>query len=180
MATNALEAQWDAQLFAPDRPYMETNRWLDQVMPAETARRRRSPECKEITFFGQTIRWTMDGGRPFPPAVFTALERLIEFAELGPDWDSYGGQSLRQAAVKGTLELIFAGHQRGMVPRLHPLSDGGVGLNWEVGDRELEAQVAGTGLAEAFYCDEQGEEEVAAGSPASDVVPLIGKLFEVR
>jgi len=182
MYNNTLEANWDAPCVAPPPPYMESNQWLDNVIRTEartTPRRARREE--EIVFLGHKIVWTRDGDRPLPQAIVDALITLDEYTRLPENWDSYGGRSLRAGAIPTTLQLLFLGHRMASLPRLHPLSDGGVGLTWHRGGCELEILVAANGTVEALFTDEDGEEaELTHGSPYAEAVSLVRKLFEAQ
>jgi len=175
---------WDATVSpSVGRPYLQTNRFLEAVIPTVPAKVRNPAKPLEIDFLGKKIVWIPDGNRPFPAPVLSALEQLISFSSLSEGWDSYGGHPLGQGAVGTVLSLIFLGHEKGAVPRLHPLSDGGVGLSWGCDGRELEVQVAADGTLEALYSDDEdtlAEVELTPGSTMANVIPLVGKFFERR
>lgn len=161
---------------APPRPYMDTNRWLQAVIPTKR-RQRKAPEPQEFEVLGVKATWTPDASGEFPEPVFERLEKLIEFAALDDGWDSYAGVSLKQAAIKPALQIIFCSYQRACDPRLYPLPDGGVGFRWANGLRELEIDVAGTGELEGLFVNGETDEEVELpfGSPSAEVMGLFEK-----
>ena len=182
MGSQALDMYWGDPVAAPAPPHMEANRWISPVVRTKTTRRRAPIKPEPLEFLGCKIDWTPDANGKFPEPVFQALTKLIEFSCLEENWDSYGGSRMSSSAVASVLELVFAGHQRGTVPRLHPLSGGGVGVDWEMGTKELSVQVSRDGTVEALYSnDSLGEEiELEAGSTVDLALDLVGKLIEHR
>lgn len=142
---------WGDSIVAPTAtPYLETNRWLEAVIPTE-CRSRRPVSQEQLDFLGIKIVWTRDGSGRFPQPVLECLVTLLKFDALEENWDSYSGKSLSRGAVPRTLELIFYSHQRGEPVRLVPLGDGGVGLRWSRDAHELEIDVSSVGEIEGLF-----------------------------
>jgi len=71
-----------------------------------------------------------------------AIQKVIEFGNLRPNWDSRGSQApnrwVRGAAIDVLLRVpggLFP------APRIVPMSGGGFHFEWSMGDRELEISV---------------------------------------
>lgn len=71
-----------------------------------------------------------------------AIQKVIRFGTLGPNWDSRGSQAPTRAVNQATIELLLTvpGDLQ-HAPRIVPVSGGGVHFEWAVGDRELEISV---------------------------------------
>ena len=93
-----------------------------------------------------------------PPNVAFLLEReaakLRAFADLTPDWDSYGAAAIAPTAISSALELIqqplFVRLLPYHKPRLavFPLRNGGVQLDLNGGKAPIEIEVSPTGELE--------------------------------
>jgi hypothetical protein len=153
---------------------MQASRWLEAVKPTTPNRNWRKPIAEELEFMGVRFTFSRPEGTDFPPSVAHAIDRLVEFSALGPNWDSYGGQPLQKGAVRTCLSVMFASHESSCIePRLYPIKSGGVGMVWTAGDAELEVQVSPNGELDAAYEDSDGHEvELPLGSSAGDLAPL--------
>lgn len=180
MATNPkMLEDWGVTPEAPARAYLQSNSYLRSVLPTTPSRNFREPVAEEGEFMGVRFTWHRVDGAEFPQPIVDAFTQLADFAALHQNWDSYGGSALKQSAVPTVISLIFAGHRQCMVPKLHPLSKGGVALTWRRGGRELEVQVAGDGSLDALFEDTaKGEDiELPRKSSLDDVRPLLAKFF---
>lgn len=171
---------WVVESAPPERPHLESNRWLEAVKPTRSTRTRPTPETETIDFLGVKLVWVKDGGRPFPAPVLSAVKSLIDFAELPANWNSYGGRSLNLAVVPSVVKFIVLGHQMAAIPRLHPLPDGGVGLTWDRGEAELEITVAGDGTFDALLSTADDETELQPGSTYAEASDLLDRFFALR
>lgn len=71
-----------------------------------------------------------------------AIQKVIRFSTLAPNWDSHGSQAptlaVRQTAINlllGIPDELFP------TPRIVPSSGGGYHFEWSVGHRELEISI---------------------------------------
>lgn len=71
-----------------------------------------------------------------------AYDRLSELEKLDENWDRQGS---RRAAGEAVLcvRVLLSNHDMEDIPRPHicALPDGGIGLHWRIGDRDLEIEV---------------------------------------
>lgn len=101
---------------------------------------------------------------PEAPTLEATRRRIDEFADLGPDWDSYGGEPsspIARAEAKRWVEIVadLFGTRAGAAARpysIAPLVDGGVQLEWHgpLGIVELEVGPAGE-LGYLFLTDDE-------------------------
>src|SRR4051794_15646504 len=78
--------------------------------------------------------------------------RLTTLASLDPDWDSYGARSLSPAAVRVAQSILDQTLASPLpLPKVFPVPDGGVQLEWSAGPIELELEIEPTGEA-IFIC----------------------------
>jgi hypothetical protein len=152
------EQDWQAQGPAPERPHMESNRWLNAAKPTVSSRTPQPVERETIDVFGVKLVWTKDRGKPFPAPILDTIKTLLDFAQLPEGWNSYKAQPLNIGAVPAVLDYVVRAYQLAQVPRLLPLPDGGVGLIWQRGARELELSVAANGLVEGLLTFEDADE----------------------
>lgn len=107
-----------------------------------------------------------------------SIARLRELALLQPDWDSYGSPSLHPIAVEGAQYLLVVGDAAGApAPYIGPATGGGVFLQWNGDDRELEMYVWPDGSVE--WVTEEGSagaaelEEGTAHHSGDSVLPRL-------
>jgi hypothetical protein len=74
-----------------------------------------------------------------PAWVVPTIQRLAELQLLPYDWDSYGGLPLQPKHVQAALQFLNAVMGDDVVlPDIVPLSDGGIQLEWRIGDHEID------------------------------------------
>jgi hypothetical protein len=112
------------------------------------------------------------------------LRRIAEFADLEPDWDSYGGEpssSVARSEAKRWVEIVvdLFGARAGDGARPYsvaPLADGGVQIEWRGvgGIVELEIGPAGE-LGYLFVADETdgGQTDEADDASWSEVLRVL-------
>lgn len=125
-----------------------------------------------------------------PVSLAPAVDRLAEYARLGPDWDSYGSPPVSAVALAEGLRLLVAAQDRlaavagqNLVPyHVAPVPGGGVQFEWRGRSRDLEVHVAsdgqlGTLLVEKSETGERYHEQQRVGH--ADVLGLIARVLEV-
>jgi hypothetical protein len=157
--------------------YFEYSRKFMPVVARPNVRDRKPQEIELPLRTPVTILWTSDG-REFPEKLIETLFSLRAIDRLGDNWDGYGAQSLNDDAVRPALSLIFKYYAR-QHPNLVPLPDGGIGLRWEHGPRELEVDILADGKATGIFTDAKiGEEYVIEDAGAvDDVSTLFDRYF---
>lgn len=130
----------------------------------------------------------MTTSRPNPTVTMRpALDHLARLAELGPDWDSYGGVPPTAEAVATARRLVLAVANElvdvaGVEVRPHtvaPLADGCVQLTWRGRSDELEVEVGPRDDIGYLLVKRQGSEETfqeAEGVSSSEILELIGRV----
>ena len=71
-----------------------------------------------------------------------AIQKVIGFGTLEPNWDSHGSQAPALAVRQTAIELLMK-VPGGLfpAPRIIPSSGGGYHLEWSIGHRELEISI---------------------------------------
>jgi hypothetical protein len=105
-------------------------------------------------------------------------ERLLQLRR--PDWDGYGARPISRTALDSATRLVLylADHQV-VPPRLFPLVDGGVRLEWASPSSEVWIDIPASGEALGFFEDErtgEGWEGPLVESPDS----MLDLLMRVR
>jgi hypothetical protein len=71
-----------------------------------------------------------------------AIQKVIGFGKLLPNWDSHGSQAPNLAVRQTAIELLMSVPGDLLpVPRIVPSSGGGYHFEWSVGHRELEISI---------------------------------------
>lgn len=106
--------------------------------------------------WSEVIDWPW-GARQIP-----LVQRLLTLENLPKDWDSYGSQPPSKAAIAMGFTLLKGLDDGGLenlpMPRINPVSGGGILLEWESGQRELELEVLSDG--DVRYLKIEGGEPV--------------------
>jgi hypothetical protein len=75
-------------------------------------------------------------------------DRISDLKKLEHNWDSYGALPVADGAISSIRVLLSNLDIDDMpTPHVAPLPDGGVGLHWRVGSRDLEIEVEPNGAA---------------------------------
>lgn len=90
---------------------------------------------------------------PFVEVVFGVppelIGKLLSFARLPHDWNSYGSPPISLGAIAEALGLLVLTAKSGLpFPQILPAAGGGVHLEWADGERQLELQTWGTGTCD--------------------------------
>jgi len=107
----------------------------------------------------------------------SCVRRIQELAQLPEGWNSYGSKRIQPAAVEGAVRVLRAtDSERLPVPHLAPVADGGIQIEWTVGERSAEVEVRPTGTVE--YLVDLGPDRTSEGvSPRpEDVCTVVGLL----
>lgn len=89
-----------------------------------------------------------------------AQDELHKLKELPENWDSYGSSRIKDKAVKTTANLLVDTAKFGMPkPYIFPVSGGGLQLEWQQGNKELEIEILPNGKIEYLKVNENGEME---------------------
>jgi hypothetical protein len=104
--------------------------------------------------------------------------RISGFADLEPDWDSYGGKTPTLEAIDAAQRLLttisrdrraLAGAERLVPSWVSPLPSGGVQIDWNGPSAELEVDVDPSGRI--GYLLQHGHGDLATYEEADDVAP---------
>ena len=115
-----------------------------------------------------------------------AFERLRELAELGPDWDSYGGLPPSPEALATAQRLLVEvgerfGHlpdKRSVPAAVVPLADGRVQLEWRGPRTHLEVEIRSTDDLAYLFVSERGAERTSEEADAASwagVIDLVAR-----
>jgi len=94
------------------------------------------------------------------PWIRRAVPRLLRLTNLEHNWDSYGGIPPSIELVLAVIQLL--NHAEIVTfpqPEFVPVSDGGIQLEWYMGDRELEIEFRKDGSVEFLTTDNQKNRE---------------------
>jgi len=116
------------------------------------------------------------------PSQAEAMRRLGEIAKLQHNWDSYGSPPPSSTALEIVMDLLLKiDHPNLPSTDVVPVSGGGLQLEWNVSDREIQLEISSEGTAQYLQI-ERGrpvrEEEIAALS-TEQVKLLLAWLFPV-
>jgi hypothetical protein len=126
--------------------------------------------------------------REIAPRLEATLRRIAQFADLRPDWDSYGGDPPSPRArteagqwVEIVADLFGARAGDAAVPySVAPLADGGVQLEWRGRSGVVELEVGPEGeLGYLFLAGAEGGAPAEEGDDASwsDVLRALSRVF---
>jgi hypothetical protein len=70
-----------------------------------------------------------------------AIQKIVGFEQLQANWDSYGSPRVADAVIRKAIDVVMATFDFGPLPRILPVSGGGIQFEWEKGGRELEIEI---------------------------------------
>jgi hypothetical protein len=122
-------------------------------------------------------------GHPAFP-IDTAFKRLWEIEALGADWDSYGTEATKHAAVATAHRLIWQVYMWSLTTRhipsspysVVPLSGGGVQVEWRGPASAIEVEISPGGVYGYLLARGSGptrEFEEADGVPEHQILELV-------
>jgi hypothetical protein len=140
-----------------------------------------TPRTRDYYSRGQayTVRW-QDYGQPLPVWFDPLMQGFTDLLTLPPDWNSYGAGAIDRKVIHDALNFI-----NGMlgptspVPRVVPLSSGGLQLEWRKQGVDLEI-VFDPGEQFSFYLRNRvnGEESEHALPESADLLRSIIRNLE--
>ena len=105
-----------------------------------------------------------------------AIKRLFGFRRLPHDWDSYESPPPSESAINVATKVIESvDFNRFSIPRINPVSGGGIQLEWDIDTREIEIEILEDGSMQ-FLRAESGEpidEGPIPSATAADVNSLL-------
>jgi hypothetical protein len=85
-------------------------------------------------------------------------DRISDLKNLDQDWDGNGGLSVTDSAIKSIRVLLSRLDIEDMpTPHVAPIPDGGIGLHWRVGSRDLEIEADPSGAVHYLHTIIGGE-----------------------
>jgi hypothetical protein len=100
----------------------------------------------------------------------TVAERVEHLKQLAKNWDGYGAEPIREAAID-EAEAFVEAHSPQTLPWFIPMTDGRVQIEWHRGEASLEMEFAGTGDIHYLWCSDTGNFEESR-IPLSDVTTI--------
>ena len=84
-----------------------------------------------------------------------AIEKVASLDGLQPNWDSYGSQPTAEGAVRVAIGIIRASQVDAVsIPRVVPMSGGGIHFDWSVGRKSFEFEVHSDSSIESLVCED--------------------------
>lgn len=107
---------------------------------------------------GHTLYIQLRGGR-VPAWLSPVVERLDHLLNLDEDWDSYGSCTIDLSVAERVIKFLdlFLDDDTPR-PDIVPTSEGGVQLEWEKDEKELELEFRPNGSYVVLFQDPQNEE----------------------
>ena len=140
-------------------------------------RHRDEPSTKLGVVAGGAGESAIDADSAFAGPLARELAKLARFAELPPDWDSYGADPVSPAAIAATRETLTAVtsllvHQTPSSARpsaLAPLANGGIQIEWDGPSGELTIEVGPEGEIGFLAVERVGDQEFYHDEDAADL-----------
>ena len=82
-----------------------------------------------------------------------AIEKVASLDSLRPNWDSYGSRPTAEGAVRVAIGIIRASQVDSVaIPRVVPMSGGGIHFEWSVGRKSFEFEVHNDSAIDTLVC----------------------------
>lgn len=123
----------------------------------------RSQRIVEFDTPNGSLQLLCDGPSPDSPNFYRVCARVKELLSLQKNWDSYGGEPVKQEAVEDTFNLLGnLGVFDGVVemPQMFATPNGNIQLEWVSIARDVEVQRIGRNLWELYVDDLEIAEEI--------------------
>jgi hypothetical protein len=121
-------------------------------------------------------QWSEVKSLQSPAWLREVYDRISDLKKLEQNWDSYGALPVADGAIS-SIRVLLSNLEIDDMPTPHvaPLPDGGVGLHWRVGARDLEIEVEPNG--EVHYLQTiVGGESVSGDTEAQNALDwVLGK-----
>lgn len=92
------------------------------------------------------------------PWLHSAQQKISELAQLPENWDSYGSRPVQQPAIEQAADLVARISKLALPdPQIFPVAGGGIQLELQQGQRELELEILPDGSIEYLLITEGGE-----------------------
>jgi hypothetical protein len=92
------------------------------------------------------------------PWLHSAQQKISELAQLSENWDSYGSRPVQQPAIEQAADLVACLSKLDLPdPQIFPVPGGGIQLELQEGQRELELEIMPDGSIEYLLVAEGGE-----------------------
>ena len=83
---------------------------------------------------------TMDSIYTVNSLIEKAIDDLDALSTLPIDWDSYGSPKISEDLIMAAKSFLYQLEFEFIAPRVVPISGGGIQLEWQMGERELELE----------------------------------------
>lgn len=128
------------------------------------------------------------GAEVFEERLWEDLQRILAFAALECDWDSYGAEPISHDAIEGAQLLLSAVASqaeyklgRGVKPyAVAPLADGGVQIEWRGAEYAIEVEISPDGrYGYLVVTGEPAEPTVMEEAENLSLIAVIPKIVHV-
>jgi len=109
----------------------------------------------------------------------STIQRIAEYAELEPGWDSYGAKPISREVRQTAERFVRATAQIALPTWVSPLPNGGIMLDWETPTVLLSIDVEPDGSFMTLWVDKKGSEReytALAGMTEPEAIALVAKL----
>jgi hypothetical protein len=112
------------------------------------------------------------------PWMQQAFSRLDELKQLAPDWDGYKSPKITDQALASAEVLLNAINREDLtLPRILPVSGGGIALEWKLGSRSVDFEILPSGVVEYLRAEESSDR---SGSTTEEGDLSVARLYEAR
>ena len=88
------------------------------------------------------FQWSPVRSMQSPNWLKETYDRIRELGNLAPNWDSNGAHRIESSAISASRVLLSELEVEDMPrPHIAAIPDGGVGIHWRIGSRDLEIEV---------------------------------------
>jgi hypothetical protein len=97
-------------------------------------------------------QWSEVKSLQSPAWLKETYDRISELKNLDQNWDGNGGLPVTDSAIKSIRVLLSRLDIEDMpTPHVAPIPDGGIGLHWRVGSRDLEIEADPSGAVHYLH-----------------------------
>lgn len=106
-------------------------------------------------------------------------QKILDFADLEPDWDSYGAKPITLKSCRNTFNFYKAVLEKfpdkTIARDVAPLSDGGIQIEFMTSNLDLEVEIHDTNRF-AYLLVEKGEPDIYTEDGNVDISIILDKL----